>query len=585
MYLIAEDGPHKGLVLNLEDGDEWIIGRDPDAAVFVLEDSTVSRKHARLTKKPDGIFLKNLSRVNPTLVNDEEHSEQLMLKDGDRIQIGNTTFIYKQGEEEHKTPYDNIFGDLEMPKEPEPPSNAESVYDTIFEEGPPVEAPFHLAAETPLILKVIAGPNAGAEIGVEKGKSYVMGKDPNSSDIVFNDMSVSRNHARLSVSSDGEMEIEDLGSKNGTVVNGTVIDARRMITPQDLVALGTTVFMIIDREAPQETIYSSAMSTFETGKEATAEMAVSKEESKDWKKEPVPSKYLIIAGSFAAIFLIAFLSFFSLFKPEGMEVAHKEHVSEIKDALDKFNDVQFSYNPGSGKLFLSGHVLTQVDYQEMQYRISQIPFIVSTEDNVVVDEGVWRSMNDVISQNEGWKGVSIYSPAAGKFVVNGYVTAPQQATALTEYLTVNFPYLDRLQNKVVIEQVLDTELQGLIAAESFGAVAVQLANGEVILTGRYSDEKKHEYERLLKKINGLNGVRSVKDFAVATHPSMARIDLTANYLVTGSTMVDHHGYNVVINGKIYAVGDHVDGMSITQINASAILLEKDGLKYKIDTMR
>ena len=87
---------------------------------------------------------------------------------------------------------------------------------------------------------MIAGPNAGAEIGIEKGRTYTLGKDPNSSDIVFQDLSVSRNHARLTVSADGIIEIEDLGSKNGTAVNGTVLAEKRVVTPQDLIALGTT---------------------------------------------------------------------------------------------------------------------------------------------------------------------------------------------------------------------------------------------------------------------------------------------------------------------------------------------------------
>ena len=71
MYFIAEEGPLKDLVLNLEEGDEWIIGRDPDIVDFVLEDNAVSRKHARCYKTPEGIFIQNLSTTNPLEINGE----------------------------------------------------------------------------------------------------------------------------------------------------------------------------------------------------------------------------------------------------------------------------------------------------------------------------------------------------------------------------------------------------------------------------------------------------------------------------------------------------------------------------------
>src|SRR5690606_34891554 len=118
------------------------------------------------------------------------------------------------------------------------------------------------------------------------------------------------------------------------------------------------------------------------------------EEAKDWKKEPIPYKHLIIAGSIAAIFLIAFVSFFSLFKTKGVEIVHKEPVSEIREALDgeKFSGVEFSFNPASGKLFLVGHVLTAVDYQEMRYALHTLSYITSVEDTVVIDEGVSKMM-------------------------------------------------------------------------------------------------------------------------------------------------------------------------------------------------
>lgn len=45
-------------------------------------------------------------------------------------------------------------------------------------------------------------------------------------------MSVSRNHARLDVSEEGVIEIEDLGSKNGTVVNGIPTAEKGRLLPR-----------------------------------------------------------------------------------------------------------------------------------------------------------------------------------------------------------------------------------------------------------------------------------------------------------------------------------------------------------------
>src|SRR5690606_15874416 len=95
-HLIAEEGPFQGLVWNLDQGEKWIVGRDPASCDLPLEDSTVSRKHARLTKTDEGIVLKNLSRTNPVLVNDEPVVAEVLLKEGDRVQIGLSLFLFSQ---------------------------------------------------------------------------------------------------------------------------------------------------------------------------------------------------------------------------------------------------------------------------------------------------------------------------------------------------------------------------------------------------------------------------------------------------------------------------------------------------------
>jgi len=627
-HFIAEEGPLAGLILNLDEGSEWIVGRDPDEADFVIEDSKVSRKHARIAKKAEGYFIENLSRSNPLSVNGTAINEPTLLADGDTIQIGSTALRFSteapagQGVPSRKSKkkkpakggYEDIFGDIEtpeLPPEPEPveeipeekvpepeepaPAPAEkaiaqTAYDTIFEDlGSESQLPFNLLAETPLVLKVIGGPNAGAEIGLEKGRTYVIGKDPNTCDIVFQDLSVSRNHARLTVSPEGILEIEDLHSKNGTIVNNTPITEKSLITAQDTIAMGTTIFMIIDREAAQETIYAPKMPVYEAAPSAAAAAAEEnipsvekKAEEKDWKSFKIPGKHLIFAGSFVLIFFIVFLSFFSLFKSEHIEVVVKAPHEHIEEALAKFNGVQYSFNPASGKLFLAGHVLTSVDYQEMRYNLAQIPTIRSTEDNVVIDEYVWKSMSEVLTGNTLWRGVNIVAPSPGEFVVHGYVQSVEQATLLADYLNINFPYPDRLVNKVAVEDTLNVQIQSMLQAKGFSSVAFQLSAGDLIMLGRYGENQEQEYKELVSSINKLEGVHSVKNLAVPVSPTQARVDLSEQYKVTGSSLHDHQGYSAIINGRIFTLNDSLDGMKITGIEPTSILLEKDGLKYKID---
>lgn len=59
----------------------------------------------------------------------------------------------------------------------------------------------------------------------------------NDNEYVVNDPSVSRHHARLTYEEEGHWMLEDLGSTNGTFVNGIQI-ARKQVTSKDVIKLG-----------------------------------------------------------------------------------------------------------------------------------------------------------------------------------------------------------------------------------------------------------------------------------------------------------------------------------------------------------
>jgi hypothetical protein len=74
------------------DGERMAIGRSPDADVF-LDDVTVSRNHALLVKRRDGLYIDDLGSLNGTYVN-RRRIESERLQDGDEIQIGKYKLSY-----------------------------------------------------------------------------------------------------------------------------------------------------------------------------------------------------------------------------------------------------------------------------------------------------------------------------------------------------------------------------------------------------------------------------------------------------------------------------------------------------------
>lgn len=82
--LVAQAGPLNGQRWILK-GDV-IVGRD-DACQVIIQNRQVSRYHARLVNKPDGVQLEDLGSKNGTHVNGQEVVEPLILQDGDIIQI------------------------------------------------------------------------------------------------------------------------------------------------------------------------------------------------------------------------------------------------------------------------------------------------------------------------------------------------------------------------------------------------------------------------------------------------------------------------------------------------------------------
>ncbi len=70
-------------------------------------------------------------------------------------------------------------------------------------------------------------------------ESFVIGSNPNAVDLLVDDRLASRSHARVSVK-DGKYYLEDLGSTNGTYLNGSKLKGRQQLKNGDLIEVGKT---------------------------------------------------------------------------------------------------------------------------------------------------------------------------------------------------------------------------------------------------------------------------------------------------------------------------------------------------------
>ena len=97
---------------------------------------------------------------------------------------------------------------------------------------------------------------SGSRVPLRPGHSYVMGRGRDC-EIVVEDIACSRRHSLISLSEDGEDAfITDLGSRNGSFLNGERIMDRQLMQQGARVRIGTSVFLLHLLEAPEEIDFS-----------------------------------------------------------------------------------------------------------------------------------------------------------------------------------------------------------------------------------------------------------------------------------------------------------------------------------------
>jgi pSer/pThr/pTyr-binding forkhead associated (FHA) protein/tetratricopeptide (TPR) repeat protein len=155
--------------------DELTIGREP-ANKIVLDDPRVSRRHARVFRGEKGHYIEDLGSANGVTLEGVLIRGASLLNVGAKVEVGG--FVL-----------------------------------TIVPQGTPQTSLGRNVAR----LKGLNGPTAGKEFVVGDGRITIGRIDSNQ--VVIDDASVSRHHARIQREND-KWVLYDLGSSNGTFVGG-----------------------------------------------------------------------------------------------------------------------------------------------------------------------------------------------------------------------------------------------------------------------------------------------------------------------------------------------------------------------------
>ncbi|GGR59723.1 FHA domain-containing protein [Streptomyces aurantiogriseus] len=248
-----------GRTWTLDPSRSYTLGRDPQGDI-VLDDARVSWRHATVSFNGRGWVLEDHGSTNGTFVQGQR-IHQVELGPGSAVHLGNAT----------DGPRLNLSGAAAGVAVPQAQPQQQPYAAQAANPGWAQQAPQPQAAA--------AAPQAGwqqpqppvAKVPQQQGSGVGAGAPPVygdrspttfhqfslgrvmrigralENDLVVSDLQVSRHHAEFHSTPDGRMEIRDLGSHNGTYVNGQPIakGGAQLLGPTDIVGVGHSTFRIV----------------------------------------------------------------------------------------------------------------------------------------------------------------------------------------------------------------------------------------------------------------------------------------------------------------------------------------------------
>ncbi len=205
------------------------IGRDPKNDIQIPL-TTVSRDHARIFYELGDFFLEDLGSTHGTLLNEKKlaHREKKLLRDGDVMRVMSFSLTFK-----------SAMGSM---LDRQPGEKTEHLARRMVQEvlssiaGQNVE---------PTTIRAMNGPDEGRRCEIADDQAEVtIGRSPDC-DFPVDDQNTSRRHCLIKRTWNG-FTVQDLGSKNGVLINGRKIEQPENLQDGDEIQIGGLKLLFID---------------------------------------------------------------------------------------------------------------------------------------------------------------------------------------------------------------------------------------------------------------------------------------------------------------------------------------------------
>ncbi|WP_371651835.1 MULTISPECIES: FHA domain-containing protein [unclassified Streptomyces] len=267
-----------GRTWTLDASRSYTLGRDPQGDM-VIDDARVSWRHATISWGGRSWVIEDHGSTNGTYVQGQR-IHQMEIGPGSAVHLGNATdgprlnltgaaaaapagaAAYSapaaaQQAPQQAPPQQQPQAGGWAPQQPQQQAPQAQVPQQAWQQAPQQQAPAHQPPQAQVPQQQGPGQGAGASAvygdrspttfhQVALGRVMRIGRALEN-ELVVSDLQVSRNHAEFHSTPDGRMEIRDLGSHNGTYVNGMPIakGGSALLGPNDIVGVGHSTFRVI----------------------------------------------------------------------------------------------------------------------------------------------------------------------------------------------------------------------------------------------------------------------------------------------------------------------------------------------------